>query len=63
MKANDKDGKIKKNTKITDKEKYLLDALAADIEKTFETEDKRGWGAGNPAPAHAIAEFIRNWTL
>ena len=59
MKANDKDIKIKK---ITDKEKYLLDVLAADIEKTFEALDRDGWGTGDPAPAHAIAEFIRNWT-
>jgi hypothetical protein len=51
-----------KNTKIkvTDKEKYFLDLLAADVEKSFEAEDKNGW-LGDSRPAKEIAEFIRNW--
>jgi hypothetical protein len=47
-------------TKITDKEKYFLDLLAADVEKSFESEDKNGW-LGDSRPAKEIAEFIRNW--
>ena len=59
MTANDP----KKAKTISDEEKYLLDLLAADIEKTFEKEDEKGtWWVGNTRPAHEIAEFIRNWT-
>ena len=60
MKAKINGERIKK---ISENEKYLLDLLAADVEKTFEGNDKDGgWFVGNTKPAQEIATFIRNWT-